>query len=174
MTCRKVEINLILLYWIIETPLICPPCTGREPALLVLYQWHNSCSFVIFPRLRHITFYLQVILHTPVYRTTQYSTILTFRLYSWYFILDLKQLENSNGLKQFLLPPISYVDQFNPTAKRLLQRVTGKQSDQSRSHSLLKLTCTQYPAIHTNYTLSNCTISNKKDFNRSSDFLVIN
>ena len=38
----------------------------------------------------------------------------------------------------------------------------------------LKLKFTQYPAIHTNYSLSNYTISNKKDFNRSSDFLVIN
>ena len=38
----------------------------------------------------------------------------------------------------------------------------------------LKQKCTQYPAIHSNYSLSNCTISNKKDFNRSSDFLVIN
>ena len=38
----------------------------------------------------------------------------------------------------------------------------------------LKLTFTKYPAIHTNYSLSNCTISNNKDFNRSSDFLVIN
>ena len=38
----------------------------------------------------------------------------------------------------------------------------------------LKQTCTQYPAIRTNYSLSNCTISNKKDFNRSIDFLVIN
>ena len=38
----------------------------------------------------------------------------------------------------------------------------------------LKQKCTQYPAIHTNYSLSNCTISKKKDFNRSSDFLVIN
>ena len=41
-------------------------------------------------------------------------------------------------------------------------------------HVDLKLKVTQYPAIHTNYSLSNCTISNKKDFNRSSDFLVIN
>ena len=40
--------------------------------------------------------------------------------------------------------------------------------------SKLKQTFTQYPAIHTNYSLSNYTISNKKDFNRSSDFLVIN
>ena len=32
----------------------------------------------------------------------------------------------------------------------------------------------QYPAIHTNFSLSNCTISNYKDLNRSSDFLVIN
>ena len=39
---------------------------------------------------------------------------------------------------------------------------------------LLKLKFMQYPAIHTNYSLSNCIISNKKDFNRSSDFLVIN
>ena len=39
---------------------------------------------------------------------------------------------------------------------------------------ILKQKCTQYPAIHTNYSLSNCIISNKKDFNRSSDFLVIN
>ena len=38
----------------------------------------------------------------------------------------------------------------------------------------LKQKITQYPAIHTNYSLSNCTISNKKDFNRSSYFLVIN
>ena len=38
----------------------------------------------------------------------------------------------------------------------------------------LKLKFTQYPAIHTNYSLSNCTITSKKDFNRSSDFLVIN
>ena len=37
-----------------------------------------------------------------------------------------------------------------------------------------KLKFTQYPAIHTNYSLSNCTISNKKDFNRSSKFQVIN
>ena len=29
----------------------------------------------------------------------------------------------------------------------------------------------QYPAIYTNYNWSNCTISNKIDFNRSSDFL---
>ena len=40
--------------------------------------------------------------------------------------------------------------------------------------SFLKQKFTQYPAIHTNYSLSNCTISNKKDFNRSSDFLVFN
>ena len=39
---------------------------------------------------------------------------------------------------------------------------------------ILKQKFTQYPAIHTNYSLSNCTISNKKNFNRSSDFLVIN
>ena len=38
----------------------------------------------------------------------------------------------------------------------------------------LKQTFTQYPAIHTNYSLSNCTTLNKKDFNRYSDFLVIN
>ena len=37
-----------------------------------------------------------------------------------------------------------------------------------------KQTFTKYPAIHTNYSLSNCTISNRNDFNRSSDFLVIN
>ena len=41
-------------------------------------------------------------------------------------------------------------------------------------HGPLKLQFTQYRAIHTNYSLSNCTISNKNDFNRSSDFLVIN
>ncbi len=46
--------------------------------------------------------------------------------------------------------------------------------DGGKSKKKLKLKCTQYPAIHTNYSLSNCTISNKKDFNRSSDFLVIN
>ena len=40
--------------------------------------------------------------------------------------------------------------------------------------AVLKLKFMQYPAIHTHYSLSNCTISNKKDFNRSSDFLVIN
>ncbi len=39
--------------------------------------------------------------------------------------------------------------------------------------NFFKQKCTQYPAIHINYSLSNCTISNKKDFNRSSDFLVI-
>ena len=39
---------------------------------------------------------------------------------------------------------------------------------------MLKLKFTQYPAIHNNYSLSNYTISNKKDFNRSSDILVIN
>ena len=38
---------------------------------------------------------------------------------------------------------------------------------------MLKQTFMQYPLIHTNYSLSNCTISNKKDFNRASDFLVI-
>ena len=43
-----------------------------------------------------------------------------------------------------------------------------------RVNAPLKQKCTQYPAIHTNYSLSNCIISNKKDFNRSSDFLVIN
>ena len=32
----------------------------------------------------------------------------------------------------------------------------------------LKQKCTQYPAIHTNYTLSNCTVSNKKDFEATS------
>ena len=42
------------------------------------------------------------------------------------------------------------------------------------AHMSLKHKCTQHAAIHTNYSLSNCTISNKKDFNRSSDFLVIN
>ena len=31
-----------------------------------------------------------------------------------------------------------------------------------------------YPAIHTNYSLSTCTISNWKDLNRSSEILVIN
>ena len=36
----------------------------------------------------------------------------------------------------------------------------------------LKQTFTPYPAIHSNYSLSNCTISNKKNFNRSTDFLV--
>ena len=40
--------------------------------------------------------------------------------------------------------------------------------------SSLKLKCRQYPAIHTNYSCSNCTISNYKDLNRSSEFLVIN
>ena len=38
----------------------------------------------------------------------------------------------------------------------------------------LKLKCRQYPAIHTNYSCSNCTISSYKDLNRSSEFLVIN
>ena len=38
----------------------------------------------------------------------------------------------------------------------------------------LKQKFTQYPAIHTNYSLSNWTTLNKKDFNRYSDFLVIN
>ena len=38
----------------------------------------------------------------------------------------------------------------------------------------LKQNFTQYPSIHTNYSLSNCTISNKTYFNRSSDFLVNN
>ena len=42
------------------------------------------------------------------------------------------------------------------------------------SDSFLKQKCTQYPAIHTNYSLPNCTISDKKDFNRSSDFLLSN
>ena len=40
--------------------------------------------------------------------------------------------------------------------------------------SALKLKFTQYPAIHSNYSLSNYTISNQKDCNRSSDILVIN
>ena len=44
----------------------------------------------------------------------------------------------------------------------------------ARSRWAAAKTFTQYPAIHTNYSLSNCTISNKKDCNRSSDFLVIN
>ena len=39
--------------------------------------------------------------------------------------------------------------------------------------AILKQNFTQYPSIHTNYSWSNCTISNKKDFNRRSDFLVI-
>ena len=39
---------------------------------------------------------------------------------------------------------------------------------------LIKQQFTQYSAIHTNYSLSNCTTLNKKDFNRYSDFLVIN
>ena len=40
--------------------------------------------------------------------------------------------------------------------------------------SYLKLKCMQYPAIDTNYSCSNCSISNLKDLNRSSEFLVIN
>ena len=36
------------------------------------------------------------------------------------------------------------------------------------------VTCMKYPAIHTNYSWSNCTISNYKYLNRSSDFLVFN
>ena len=38
----------------------------------------------------------------------------------------------------------------------------------------LKLKFRQYPGIHTNYSLSNCTISNYSDLSRSSEFLGIN
>ena len=40
--------------------------------------------------------------------------------------------------------------------------------------TILKLKFRQYTAIHTHYSWSNCTISNYKDLNRSSEFLVIN
>ena len=40
--------------------------------------------------------------------------------------------------------------------------------------ALLKLKFRQCPAIHTNYSLSNGTISNWKGSNRTSDLLVIN
>ena len=43
-----------------------------------------------------------------------------------------------------------------------------------RSAQSLKLNFIEYPAIHTNYSWSNCTIWNYKDLNRSSEFLVIN
>ena len=36
------------------------------------------------------------------------------------------------------------------------------------------LTFKRYPAIHPNYSVSNCTILQKKDLNRSSDLVVIN
>ena len=39
---------------------------------------------------------------------------------------------------------------------------------------LLKLNFMQYPTIHTHYSWSNCTISNLKYLNRSSEFLGIN
>ena len=39
---------------------------------------------------------------------------------------------------------------------------------------VLKLNFRKYLAIYTNYSWSNCTISNKKDLNQSSEFLVIN
>ena len=42
------------------------------------------------------------------------------------------------------------------------------------SPSYLKLKCWPSPAIYTNYISSNCTISNWKELNRSSEFLVIN
>ena len=43
------------------------------------------------------------------------------------------------------------------------------------SFSLLSLIhFRQCPAIYTDYSVSNCTISNQKDLNRSSDFLIIN
>ena len=39
----------------------------------------------------------------------------------------------------------------------------------SRVHICISLKLRQYPVIHINYCLSNCTISNWKDLNRSSD-----
>ena len=38
----------------------------------------------------------------------------------------------------------------------------------------LKLTLRQYLPIHTNYSISNCTILNQKDLNRSSNLVAIN
>ncbi len=60
------------------------------------------------------------------------------------------------------------------TATKLRVRANPNPIELGTLSLTLKQTFTQYPAIHTNYSLSSYAISNKKDFNRSSDFLVIN
>ena len=68
----------------------------------------------------------------------------------------------------------TYVCSSNMYVLHCSHRPIGHYMNCSLQRQILKVKFSKYPAIHTNYSLSNCTISNQKDLNRFSEFLGIN